>query len=76
MSDQTTTAIGANAGRLICNEALKELDAEIMADARLSEAEKQFLLTELPLLSDEEWEPVTCIGETVAETIIQSRGAR
>jgi hypothetical protein len=76
MLDQITTSMDTNINQRIQRDLLNDLDAEIMADARLSEAEKQFLLTELPLLSDENCVPVTCIGEAVAETIIQDRGPR
>ena len=60
----------------IWTQALRELDAEIAADPNLTEAEKRFLLEKMDQLSDEEWEPITCAGEPVSETIIKGRGER
>lgn len=58
------------------NQSLDQLDAEIAANPTLTEAEKRFLLEEMDWLSDEEWEPITCTGELVSETIIKGRGER
>lgn len=57
-------------------QALRELDAEIAASPNLTEEEKRFLLEEMDQLSDEEWEPITCVGEPISETIIRDRGER
>jgi hypothetical protein len=69
-------ALVANGQESVWHETLLELDAEILANPRLSAAEKKFLLHDLSQLSDDEWEPVTCSGEPVSETIIRDRGAR
>ncbi len=59
--------------REIWAKALKDLDAEIAASTTLTEEEKRYLLVEMDQLSDDEWEPITVIGEPVSETIIKDR---
>lgn len=58
------------------HQSLGELDAEIAANPNLTEAEKHFLLEEMDWLSDEEWQPITCTGELLSETVIRGRGER
>ena len=59
--------------REIWAKALRDLDAEIAASTTLTEEEKRYLLVEMDQLSDDEWEPITVIGEPVSETIIKDR---
>lgn len=54
-------------------KSLEDLDAEIAADKELTLEEKRFLLEELDQLSDDEWEPITVIGEPISATIIKDR---
>ncbi len=54
---------------------LEELKAEIAASEDLTEEEKRYLY-DLDQLPEDQWEPVTCEGEPVSETIIKDRGER
>ena len=76
MSKKIAEQPSASNHQHVWTQALRELDAEIAADPNLTEAEKRFLLEEMDQLSDEEWEPITCAGEPVSETIIKGRGER
>lgn len=51
-------------------KSLEDLDAEIAADEELTPEEKQFLLEKLDQLSDDEWEPITVVGEPLSATIL------
>jgi hypothetical protein len=76
MSKKVIDLPGARNDQEDWTKALNELNAEIAASQTLTEEEKHFLLEEMDALSDEEWEPITCAGEPISETIIQSRGER
>jgi len=76
MSNKADELPSANDRQDVWVQALRELDAEIAANPNLTEAGKQFLLEEMDQLPDEEWEPITCAGEPVSETIIKDRGER
>ncbi|MBL8190688.1 MAG: hypothetical protein JNK38_21895 [Acidobacteria bacterium] len=54
-------------------KSLEDLDVEIATDEELTAEEKQFLLEELDQLSDDEWEPITVVGEPVSATILKDR---
>ncbi len=54
---------------------LEELKAEIAASEDLTEEEKRYLY-DLDQLPEDQWEPVTCEGEPVSETIIRDRGEK
>lgn len=76
MSKKVVKQPSASNNQRLWTQALRELDAEIAAEPNLTEAEKRFLLQEMDQLSDEQWEPITCAGEPVSETIIKGRGER
>ena len=76
MSEKIINPFGTEDRQELWAKALKDLDAEIAADNDLTPEEKRFLLEEVDQLSDEEWEPITCLGEPVSETIINDRGER
>jgi hypothetical protein len=67
----------SRAGRNTGNwaELLEEMREEYWASAELTDEEKRFL-DELEHLPEEEWEPITCPGHPVSETVIEERGAR
>lgn len=69
--DKAKTAKDEN----IWAEMVEELKAEIWADPELTDEEKR-RLDEIGNLSDEEWEPITCAGKPVSETIIEDRRER
>ena len=76
MSNKAIESLNEKPQQVIWAQALRELDAEIAADPNLTAEEKRFLLEEMDQLSDEEWEPITCAGEPISETIIRDRGER
>jgi hypothetical protein len=76
MSNKMIESLNVNPQQVTWAQALRELDAEIAASPNLTEEEKRFLLEEMDQLSDEEWEPITCAGEPISETIIRDRGER
>lgn len=76
MSKKVSDLPGVSHDQKAWTKTLSELNAEIAASQTLTEEEKRFLLEEMDLLSDEEWEPITCVGEPVSETIIKGRGER
>jgi hypothetical protein len=69
--DRAKTAADEN----IWAEMLEESRAEMWADPELTDEEKR-QLDQMNTLSDEEWEPITCAGKPVSETIIEDRGER
>jgi hypothetical protein len=76
MSKELSDLPGVSHDQEAWTKTLSDLNGEIAASQTLTEEEKRFLLEEMDLLSDEEWEPVTCVGEPVSETIIKGRGER
>lgn len=76
MSEKIVGLLEPEDRRELWAKALKDLDAEIAADNDLTPEQKRFLLVEMNQLSDDEWEPITVIGEPVSETIIRGRGER
>jgi hypothetical protein len=52
---------------------LEQAKAEAWASETLTEEEKR-LLDEMDELPDDQWEPVTCEGEPISETIVKDRG--
>ena len=76
MSEKIVGLLEPENRRELWAKALKDLDAEIASDNDLTPEQKRFLLVEMNQLSDDEWEPITVIGEPVSETIIRDRGER
>jgi hypothetical protein len=76
MSNKAIESSNESPQQNVWAQALRELDAEIAANPNLSAEEKRFLLEEMDQLSDEEWEPISCEGEPISETIIRDRGER
>ncbi len=76
MSNKAIESLNESPQQGVWTQTLRELDAEIAASPTLTEVEKRFLLEEMDQLSDEEWEPITCAGESISETIIRDRGER
>ncbi len=62
--------IGKQNGWADLYEAVK---AEAWASDKLTEEEKR-LLDEMDTLPDDEWEPITCKGKPVSDTVIENRG--
>ena len=54
---------------------LEEMKAEYWASEELTETEKRFL-DELENLPEAEWEPISCSGQPLSDTIIAERGER
>jgi len=75
MSKKIRDDLNQASGDNIWSEMLKELEAEMWADPNLTEEEKR-KLDEINKLPDEEWEPITCAGKPISETIIEDRGER
>ena len=74
MSKERIDVPGETSDKKVWKDALKELDAEIIASQTLTKQEKRFLLEGMDELSDDEWQPITCSGEPVSETINKDRG--
>lgn len=75
MSEKLTDVADSKSHKSHWLALLEEIRAEAWASDELTEEEKR-LLDEMDNLSDEEWEPITCEGEPVSETIIKDRGER
>jgi hypothetical protein len=54
---------------------LEEMRREYLMSEELTEDQNRFL-DGLEATPEEEWQPIPCIGESVAETIIGERGMR
>lgn len=76
MLKNVANAVQANGRNELWAKALKDLDAEIAASKTLTDAEKKYLLEEMDTISDDEWEPISVIGEPLSETVIRDRGER
>jgi hypothetical protein len=75
MSKEIPDTIEAKSYKAHWQALLDELRAEAWASDKLTIDEKRFL-DAMDYLSDEEWEPITCEGEPISETIIKDRGER
>ncbi|MFL6215135.1 MAG: hypothetical protein ACJ74J_14720 [Blastocatellia bacterium] len=75
MSRKTVDKTGPDSDAEMWAKLLEDIKAEDAADPNLTEEEKRFL-EQMDHMSDDEWEPVTCEGEPISETIIKDRGER
>ena len=54
---------------------LEQARTDAWASETLTEEEKR-LLDEMDNLPDDQWEPITCEGKPISETIIEDRGEK
>jgi len=54
---------------------LEEMRDEYLMSEELSEDEKRFL-DDLEATPEQEWQPITCTGRPISETIIEEREVR
>lgn len=62
--------------RNVWTEMLEDLNAEITANPTLTEEDKCYLLEIDANLPEDEWEPITCTGESLSQLVINHRGER